>query len=255
MPNLKERTDRPEGCQNPHSPTDRQFLRMPGCCSHSFIWRFASSSAWLRQATGTTARSRSSSFAPGESPFPQGRQAQTPAQRQSLPRCRVADPSPRTTGLVSSSDPRRFSAGTASSSDESDLPAQDNRPPTARSGDLRARDPHGKREPSMGLHQDPGRAPKARHPCGSDHHQENPSQRRTRTRAEKIGSELVRVPSCPDRRHLACDFFTVETAFLKTLYVLFFIEIGSLRLRVTPSTRNPDGAFVTQGTESLFRAG
>src|SRR5215207_4999497 len=41
-----------------------------------------------------------------------------------------------------------------------DLPAQDNRPPTARSGDLRARDPHGNREPSMGLHQDPGRAPK-----------------------------------------------------------------------------------------------
>ena len=31
--------------------------------------------------------------APGESPFPQGRQAQTPAQRQNLPRCRVADPS------------------------------------------------------------------------------------------------------------------------------------------------------------------
>jgi len=26
---------------------------------------------------------------------------------------------------------------------------------------------------------------------------------------------------------LACDFFTVETAFLRTLYVLFFIELGS----------------------------
>jgi len=50
---------------------------------------------------------------------------------------------------------------------------------------------------------------------------------------------------------LACDFFTVETAFLKTLYVLFFIEIGSRRLRVTPSTRNPDGAFVTQQARNL----
>lgn len=65
-------------------------------------------------------------------------------------------------------------------------------------------------------------------------------------------SEFLRAPA---DGILACDFFTVETAFLKTLYVLFFIEIGSLRLRVTPSTRNPDGAFVTQGTESLFRAG
>jgi putative transposase len=50
---------------------------------------------------------------------------------------------------------------------------------------------------------------------------------------------------------LACDFFTVETAFLKTLYVLFFIEIGSRRLRVTPLTRNPDGAFVTQQARNL----
>jgi hypothetical protein len=28
---------------------------------------------------------------------------------------------------------------------------------------------------------------------------------------------------------LACDFFTVESAFLRTLYVLFFIEVGSRR--------------------------
>jgi putative transposase len=32
---------------------------------------------------------------------------------------------------------------------------------------------------------------------------------------------------------VACDFFTVETAFLRTLYVLFFIEIGNRRVRVS----------------------
>jgi putative transposase len=50
---------------------------------------------------------------------------------------------------------------------------------------------------------------------------------------------------------LACDFFTVETAFLRTLYVLFFIEVGSRRLHVTAATRNPDGTFVTQQARNL----
>ena len=40
-------------------------------------------------------------------------------------------------------------------------------------------------------------------------------------------------------------FFTVETAFLKTLYVLFFIDVGSRRLHITTATRHPNGTFVT----------
>ncbi len=50
---------------------------------------------------------------------------------------------------------------------------------------------------------------------------------------------------------LACDFFTVETAFLKRLYVLFFIEIGTRRVHVAGATTNPDGAFVTQQSRNL----
>lgn len=50
---------------------------------------------------------------------------------------------------------------------------------------------------------------------------------------------------------LACDFFTVETAFLKTLSVLFFIEIGTRRVHVTVSTTNPDSSFVTQQARNL----
>jgi len=49
----------------------------------------------------------------------------------------------------------------------------------------------------------------------------------------------------------ACDFFTVETAFLKTLYVLFFIEVGSRRLHVTAATPHPNGTFVTQQARNL----
>jgi len=51
---------------------------------------------------------------------------------------------------------------------------------------------------------------------------------------------------------IACDFFTVETAFLKTYYVLFFIELGSRRVHVSASTRNPDGAWVTQQGRNLL---
>jgi transposase len=51
---------------------------------------------------------------------------------------------------------------------------------------------------------------------------------------------------------LACDFFTVETLSLRTLYVLFFIEVKTRRLHVTAATRNPDGAFVTQQARNLF---
>jgi len=49
----------------------------------------------------------------------------------------------------------------------------------------------------------------------------------------------------------ACDFFTVETAFLKTLYVLFFIEVGSRRLHVTTATPHPNGTFATQKARNL----
>jgi transposase InsO family protein len=50
---------------------------------------------------------------------------------------------------------------------------------------------------------------------------------------------------------VACDFFSVETVFLHTLYVLFFIEHGSRRLHITSSTRHPSGQFVAQQARNL----
>jgi transposase InsO family protein len=50
---------------------------------------------------------------------------------------------------------------------------------------------------------------------------------------------------------LACDFFTVETLGLQTLYVLFFIEIGSRRVHLAGCTSNPTSAWVTQQARQL----
>ena len=50
---------------------------------------------------------------------------------------------------------------------------------------------------------------------------------------------------------LACDFFTVETLWLRRLYVLFFIELGSRRVHLGGITTRPNGAWVTQQARNL----
>jgi len=50
---------------------------------------------------------------------------------------------------------------------------------------------------------------------------------------------------------LACDFFTVETAFLKTFYVFFFIELGSRQVHLAGITTNPNQLWVTQQARQL----
>jgi len=52
-------------------------------------------------------------------------------------------------------------------------------------------------------------------------------------------------------QRLACDFFTVETIFLKTVYVLFFIELGTRRVHLAGVTTNPDGLWVAQQARHL----
>src|SRR6266567_3504207 len=50
---------------------------------------------------------------------------------------------------------------------------------------------------------------------------------------------------------VACDFFTVETIWLKTLYVLFFIQLSTRRVVLAAVTANPDSAWVTQQARNV----
>jgi hypothetical protein len=86
---------------------------------------------------------------------------------------------------------------------------------------------------------------------------------------ETVGNILQRhgIPPAPERepspswRHLmthykdqllACDFFTVETLFLHTLYVLVFVEIGTRRVHFAGCTAHPDSAWVTQQARQVM---
>jgi putative transposase len=86
---------------------------------------------------------------------------------------------------------------------------------------------------------------------------------------ETVGNILERhgIPPAPERdpspswRHLmthykeqllACDFFTVETLFLQTLYVLVFIEIGTRRVHFAGCTAHPNDAWVTQQARQVM---
>ena len=50
---------------------------------------------------------------------------------------------------------------------------------------------------------------------------------------------------------VACDFFTVESVFLRRYYVLFFIAHASRRVWLAGCTTNPTGAWVTQQARNL----
>ncbi len=51
---------------------------------------------------------------------------------------------------------------------------------------------------------------------------------------------------------LACDFLTVETVFLRRIYVLFFISLATRRIEYVACTSNPDGGWTAQQARNLM---
>lgn len=51
---------------------------------------------------------------------------------------------------------------------------------------------------------------------------------------------------------LACDFFTVDTVWLRRLYVLVFLSIGSRRVEYVACTSNPNTGWMLQQARNLL---
>ncbi len=107
-------------------------------------------------------------------------------------------------------------------------------------------------EPDLGVQADPRRAGRARHlaiPSSVWNILHRGGIEPVPRRASVSWREFLRQQAAAI---IECDFFTVETLWLRRLHVLFFIELARRRVHLGGVTANPNNAWVTQQARNLI---
>jgi putative transposase len=81
---------------------------------------------------------------------------------------------------------------------------------------------------------------------------ETPHQAGVDPAPRRIGPTWRQFLTAPARSMVACDFFTVDTVFLKRLYVLLFIELATRRVYLAGVTAHPTAAWVAQQARNVL---
>ncbi len=100
----------------------------------------------------------------------------------------------------------------------------------------------------------PRRAGQARVPGLGDEHPQHSHKQLPRPAPRKESMGWRQFLKAQASGIVACDFFTVETLRLKMLYVLFFIELGTRRVRLGGVTDHPNGAWIVQRSREFSMA-
>jgi hypothetical protein len=101
------------------------------------------------------------------------------------------------------------------------------------------------------MRQDLRRAPQARDPGVRHHCSGAPEESGARAGSEEVRSQMVGVPSRPGQGVIECDFFIVQTVWLKLCTSWRSSSLRSRRVFLTTSTAHPDSAWVTQQARDL----